>query len=136
MVDSLFLPDIPITSSDFWQSEDECTLDVLRHVFRSTTDEEIPLLEERLACLREAGQVLYEVMLIHSLFVRNMLSKGMLACSYWVMCLSLLLGSLLSRVHQCGKGPCQSNYNGGGVAFDMHQSHTKAVSENALLTQF
>jgi hypothetical protein len=33
---------------------------VLRHVFRSTTDEEIPLLKERLRCLREAGQVLYE----------------------------------------------------------------------------
>jgi hypothetical protein len=53
--------DIPITSSDFWQSEDECTLDLLKHVFRSTTEEEIPMLEERLACLREAGQVLYEV---------------------------------------------------------------------------
>lgn len=58
-----YLPDIPITSSDFWQSEDECTLELLRHVFRSTTEEEIPLLEERLACLREAGKVLYEVML-------------------------------------------------------------------------
>ncbi|RYC65748.1 hypothetical protein CHU98_g478 [Xylaria longipes] len=32
----------------------------LRHVFRSCTDEEIPLLEARLTCLREAGQVLYE----------------------------------------------------------------------------
>lgn len=64
------LPDIPITSSDFWQSEDECTLDLLRHVFRSTTDEEIPLLEERLACLREAGQVLYEVRWIHFGFSR------------------------------------------------------------------
>lgn len=52
---------IPITSSDFWQSEEECTLDVLRHVFRSTTDEEMPMLKERLACLREAGQVLYDV---------------------------------------------------------------------------
>ncbi|TPX11889.1 uncharacterized protein E0L32_007387 [Thyridium curvatum] len=52
--------DIPITSSDFWQSEEECTLECLRHVFRSCTDEEIPLLEERLACLREAGQVMYE----------------------------------------------------------------------------
>ena len=56
------LQDIPITSSDFWQNEDECTLEVLRHVFRSTTEEEIPLLEERLACLREAGTVLYEVL--------------------------------------------------------------------------
>ncbi len=56
-----FRKDIPITSSDFWQSEDECTLDVLKHVFRSCTDEEMPMLEERLACLREAGRVLYEV---------------------------------------------------------------------------
>lgn len=55
------LPDIPITDSHFWQSDDECTLETLRHVFRSTTDEEIPLLEERLACLKEAGKVLYEV---------------------------------------------------------------------------
>ena len=53
--------DIPITSSDFWQNEDECTEEVLKHVFRSTTNEEIPLLKERLACLREAGQILYEV---------------------------------------------------------------------------
>ena len=33
---------------------------MLQHVFRSTTDEEIPLLSERLGCLREAGKVLYE----------------------------------------------------------------------------
>lgn len=33
-------------------------------MFRSTTDEEIPLLEERLACLREAGKVLYQVSLL------------------------------------------------------------------------
>lgn len=32
-------------------------------MFRSITDEGIPLLEERLACLREAGQVLYEVII-------------------------------------------------------------------------
>ncbi|KAF8864755.1 hypothetical protein BDZ45DRAFT_701578 [Acephala macrosclerotiorum] len=52
--------DIPITSSDFWQSEDECTEEVLKHVFRSATDEEIPLFPERMSCLREAGQILYE----------------------------------------------------------------------------
>ncbi|KAH6851089.1 hypothetical protein B0I37DRAFT_128146 [Chaetomium sp. MPI-CAGE-AT-0009] len=51
---------IPITDSHFWQNEEECTLDVLKKVFRSSTDEEMPLLAERLACLREAGQVLYE----------------------------------------------------------------------------
>lgn len=55
--------EIPITSSDFWQSEDECNMELMKHVFRSATDEEMPLLEERLACLREAGQVLYEVCL-------------------------------------------------------------------------
>jgi hypothetical protein len=52
---------IPITSSDFWQNEEECPDDVLKHVFRSCTQEEMPLLSERIACLREAGKVLYEV---------------------------------------------------------------------------
>lgn len=51
---------IPITDSHFWQDEEACTLDTLRQVFRSCTDEEMPMLEERLACLREAGTVLYE----------------------------------------------------------------------------
>ena len=51
---------VPITDPHFWQNEDECTADVLRQVFRSTTDEEIPLLDERLACMREAGHVLYQ----------------------------------------------------------------------------
>ncbi|KAI2631644.1 hypothetical protein GGS21DRAFT_153813 [Xylaria nigripes] len=52
--------DIPITDPHFWQNEEECNLDSLRHIFRSSTEEEIPLLEARLTCLREAGQVLYE----------------------------------------------------------------------------
>ncbi|KAK8086531.1 hypothetical protein PG994_001505 [Apiospora phragmitis] len=51
---------IPITDPHYWQSEDECKLESLRHVFRSCTEEEIPLLEERLTCLREAGKVLYK----------------------------------------------------------------------------
>ncbi|KAL9109160.1 MAG: hypothetical protein Q9227_006085 [Pyrenula ochraceoflavens] len=52
--------DIPITTSDFWQDENECTDDLLAHVFRSATSEPMPLLAERIACLREAGRVLYE----------------------------------------------------------------------------
>ncbi|KAG6029058.1 hypothetical protein E4U41_000483 [Claviceps citrina] len=52
--------DIPITDPHYWQNEEECTLESLRHVFRSSTDEEMPLLKERLACLRESGKVLYE----------------------------------------------------------------------------
>lgn len=57
----LVIKGIPITDSHFWQDEAECTLEVLKQVFRSCTDEEMPLLEERLACLREAGTVLYQV---------------------------------------------------------------------------
>ncbi|KAG9246648.1 hypothetical protein BJ878DRAFT_478124 [Calycina marina] len=52
--------DIPITSSDFWQNELECSEEMFRYVFRGCTDEEMPMILERLACLREAGQILYE----------------------------------------------------------------------------
>ncbi|OAQ73202.1 hypothetical protein VFPPC_00976 [Pochonia chlamydosporia 170] len=52
--------DIPITDPHYWQNEEECNLDSLRHIFRSSTDEEMPLLQERLDCLRESGRVLYE----------------------------------------------------------------------------
>lgn len=37
-----------------------CTVELLQHVFRSETDEEIPLFKARVACLREAGQILCE----------------------------------------------------------------------------
>ncbi|RAR07077.1 hypothetical protein DDE82_003019 [Stemphylium lycopersici] len=52
--------DIPITSPDFWVDEERCSDEVLRTVFSSGTDEEIPLLEQRIRCLREAGQILEE----------------------------------------------------------------------------
>lgn len=61
--------EIPITSPDFWRDENECTEDALRHVFRSATDEEIPLFDERLACLREAGNILYNVRPIFNLLM-------------------------------------------------------------------
>ncbi|KAK3361051.1 hypothetical protein B0T24DRAFT_539945 [Lasiosphaeria ovina] len=64
---------IPITDSHFWQDEEECTLDVLKHVFRSSTDEEMPLLKERLACLREAGTVLYQKYKCHPV---NLISEA------------------------------------------------------------
>lgn len=51
---------IPITSPEFWLNEEEFTEDLLRHVFRSTSDEEIPLLKERFDCMREAAQILEE----------------------------------------------------------------------------
>jgi hypothetical protein len=52
---------IPITSPSFWADDEAFTLEVLRDVFRSETEEEIPLLEKRFECLREAGAILTEV---------------------------------------------------------------------------
>jgi hypothetical protein len=54
--------DIPITSAEFWIDEEKCSDDVLRTVFSSGIEgaEEIPLFEERVRCLREAGRVLIE----------------------------------------------------------------------------
>jgi hypothetical protein len=53
--------DIPITSPDFWVDEEQCSDEVLRTIFTSGTDEEIPMFEQRVRCLREAGQILEEV---------------------------------------------------------------------------
>ncbi|OJJ44936.1 hypothetical protein ASPZODRAFT_153269 [Penicilliopsis zonata CBS 506.65] len=53
--------DIPITTPSFWLDEEQCSESVLKHVFRSATEEEMPLLRERMQCLREAGQVLCDV---------------------------------------------------------------------------
>ncbi|VBB77214.1 Putative protein of unknown function [Podospora comata] len=58
---------IPITDPHFWQNEEELTLSTLKHVFRSATSEEMPLLAARLSCLREAGQILYEKFSCHPL---------------------------------------------------------------------
>ncbi|KAL4882607.1 hypothetical protein BJY04DRAFT_37478 [Aspergillus karnatakaensis] len=49
---------IEITTPEFWANEEECTEELIKHVFRSATAEEMPLLTERLECLREAGRVL------------------------------------------------------------------------------
>lgn len=51
---------VPITTPRFWRSQNASD-DALRHVFRSATDEEIPLLDERVSILREAADVLHEV---------------------------------------------------------------------------
>lgn len=53
--------EIPITTPSFYADEEECPDEKLEHVFRSSTEEPIPLLTERIACLREAGQILEEV---------------------------------------------------------------------------
>jgi len=64
------LSDIPITTPSFYADELECPDEKLAYVFRSSTEEEIPLLQERIDCLREAGQVLEEVS-SHSRAVMN-----------------------------------------------------------------
>lgn len=61
--------DIPITTPSYYADELECPDEKLAYVFRSSTEEEIPLLQERIDCLREAGRVLEEVRLKHIVFL-------------------------------------------------------------------
>lgn len=51
---------VPITTPSFW-SDPACSDQTFARVFRSATDEEIPLLAERIRMLREAVEVLTEV---------------------------------------------------------------------------
>ncbi|KAF8461395.1 hypothetical protein BDZ91DRAFT_377746 [Kalaharituber pfeilii] len=51
---------IPITCPYFWVDKELCTEELLQHVFRSDGKEPIPLLQERIHCLREAGAILCE----------------------------------------------------------------------------
>lgn len=55
------IPGIPITCPYFWVDPTICSDNLLAHVFRSATDEQIPLLQDRIECLREAGEVLCKV---------------------------------------------------------------------------
>lgn len=67
-----YIADIPITTPDFWVNEEECTEEVLRHVFRSATDEEMPMFKERVQCLREAGDVLCNVSTLTPLYIDSL----------------------------------------------------------------
>ena len=53
--------DIPITTPSFWIDEERCNEDLLKNIFRSCNAEGMPMLQERIDCLREAGYVLQEV---------------------------------------------------------------------------
>jgi hypothetical protein len=55
--------DIPITDPEFWIDEERCTSDVLQTVFSSGIEgaEDIPLFDERVRCLKDAGRILEEV---------------------------------------------------------------------------
>ncbi|KAK5133714.1 hypothetical protein LTR08_007468 [Meristemomyces frigidus] len=50
---------VPITTPRYWRSED-ASYEVLRRVFRSATDEQIPLLDERVAILKDVAEVLHK----------------------------------------------------------------------------
>ncbi|CAJ0849504.1 5357_t:CDS:2 [Entrophospora sp. SA101] len=52
--------EIPITTPSFYMSEKKLTDNGIRHIFRSATKEEMPLLDERIHSIREAGKVLVE----------------------------------------------------------------------------
>ncbi|KAL8821401.1 MAG: hypothetical protein Q9223_000550 [Gallowayella weberi] len=49
---------IPITTPSFWTNDTKCTDELIKHVFRSATSEPIPLLDDRISCIREAGRIL------------------------------------------------------------------------------
>lgn len=51
---------VPITTPRFWRSR-ACTDELVKRVFRSASEEEMPLLEERIRFLREAAKRLHEV---------------------------------------------------------------------------
>lgn len=52
---------IPITTPEFFASEDKLPDSEIERIFRSDTKEQVPLLKERIRILREAGKVLVEV---------------------------------------------------------------------------
>nr|POE66643.1 upf0553 protein [Quercus suber] len=52
--------DIPITTPRFWTTP-AASHDLLLHVFRSATQERIPLLDDRMSILKETGQILHEL---------------------------------------------------------------------------
>lgn len=51
---------IPITTPRFWRTDQDFTA-TMEKVFRSATDERIPLFDQRVAVMREAAEVLHEV---------------------------------------------------------------------------
>ncbi|KAF3091114.1 hypothetical protein TWF569_011366 [Orbilia oligospora] len=51
---------IPITSPYFWVDRTVCTDALLERLFRPSTGTPIPMLAERIECLREAGEILCE----------------------------------------------------------------------------
>lgn len=51
---------VPITTPSFWYDQ-ATSEETLMSVFRSATDEEMPLLTQRIAVLRDAGMELSEV---------------------------------------------------------------------------
>ena len=53
---------IQITTPRYW-NDPACSDEQLSHVFRSATDEEMPLLSERRNVFREAGRCLHDVRL-------------------------------------------------------------------------
>ena len=55
--------DIPITDPNFYSSETLCPDDLIKHIFREAvqSSESIPLLQDRIAIMREVGFILCNV---------------------------------------------------------------------------
>lgn len=68
---------IPITTPAFFASEERLPDKEIERIFRSDTKEQVPLLQERIRVIREAGRVLVKVPLC-CLWVRRAILDGRL----------------------------------------------------------
>jgi len=70
---------IPITTASTYASDERLTDEQIRYIFRSETEEQIPLLQQRITLMREAGRVLVEVK-------DNVCQKRLLQYAIYVFC--------------------------------------------------
>lgn len=70
----LYFIGIPITNPEYYMNESECTEETLKRVFRSATCEPIPLLDDRISCMREAGRVLDTVCITNPMTCATLIS--------------------------------------------------------------
>jgi len=52
---------VPVTTASIYASDEQLTDEQIGYIFRSDTEEQIPLLQQRIKLMRDAGRVLVEV---------------------------------------------------------------------------
>jgi hypothetical protein len=88
---------IPITTPAFFASEERLPDKEIERIFRSDTKEQVPLLQERIRVIREAGRVLVEVPLL-CLLVRKVMVFGRVGANGTQYSQSLLSSNSLLEI--------------------------------------